>query len=144
MPRARKHFQAYRSRVRLLENLVPGPPTEMTRIAILESDPAAIGFCYDSSHDQIGGPKKFDLLLGLRDRLVAVHLSDRVREFVDHVIPGEGFVDWSKLCPILASASMTFPLLLEVMTANSVEKDPFRFLRLAFKSGRELYHRIHG
>jgi sugar phosphate isomerase/epimerase len=126
-----------------LENVTPGPATEVVRRAILETDPAAIGFCYDSSHDQIGGPNEFELLLELRERLVAVHLSDRVREFVDHVIPGEGFIDWSKLCPILASARITFPLLLEVMTTNCVEKDPLRFLSQAFESGRELYHRIH-
>jgi sugar phosphate isomerase/epimerase len=127
-----------------LENVAPGPATELVRRAILESDPTTIGFCYDSSHDQIGGPKGFDLLLELKERLVAVHLSDRVREFVDHVIPGDGFIDWNMLCPILASARMTFPLLLEVMTTNSIEKDPSRFLGMASKEGRSLYHRIRG
>jgi sugar phosphate isomerase/epimerase len=125
-----------------LENVSPGPATELVRRAILETDPAIIGFCYDSSHHQIGGPNPFDLLLELIDRLVAVHLSDRVREFVDHVIPGEGFIEWGTLCPILRASKMTFPLLLEVMVTHSFEKDPVRFLSLAFKSGRELHHQI--
>ncbi len=32
------------------------------------------------------------LLAQLRHRLIAVQLSDRIRDFVDHVIPGEGFI----------------------------------------------------
>lgn len=125
-----------------LENVCPGPATELVRRAISETDPATIGFCYDSSHDQIGGPKPFDLLVELIDRLVAVHISDRVKEFVDHVIPGEGFIAWDVLCPILATSKMDFPLLLEVMIANSSEKEPGKFLSLAFKSGCALHNRI--
>ncbi|OGO38764.1 MAG: hypothetical protein A2147_03505 [Chloroflexi bacterium RBG_16_57_8] len=126
-----------------LENLMPGPATELIRRVILEGDPSTIGFCYDSSHDQIGGHRDFDLLLELKERLVAVHLSDRAREFVDHLIPGEGFIHWDSLCPILASAEMAFPLLLEIMITNSVEKDPAKFLSLAFSRGSTLYHRLH-
>jgi sugar phosphate isomerase/epimerase len=125
-----------------LENVAPGPATELIRKTILDSDPATIGFCYDSSHDQIGGPRAFDLLLELRERLFAVHLSDRVREFVDHVMPGEGFIDWDTLVQILASARITFPLLFEVMTTNSFEKDPSRFLSMAFNRGCALYGRV--
>jgi len=126
-----------------LENVMPGPATELVKRIILESDVADIGFCYDSSHDQIGGPHSFDLLLELRDRLRAVHLSDRVKEFVDHVIPGEGFIHWDSLCSILRASKLTFPLLLEVMIMHSSEKDPVRFLNLAFNSGRKLYHQIY-
>lgn len=125
-----------------LENVLPGPATELVKRAILETDYNSIGFCYDSSHDQIGGPKPFDLLMELSNRLVTVHLSDRLREFVDHVIPGEGFIDWNGLCPILKESEIRFPLLLEVMTTNDSEKDPVRFLNLAYKSGCDLYDRI--
>jgi len=126
-----------------LENVMPGPATELVKGIILENDIGNIGFCYDSSHDQIGGPHSFDLLLELRDRLKAVHLSDRVKEFVDHVIPGEGFIHWDILCSILRASKLAFPLLLEVMITNSSEKDPVRFLDLAFNSGRKLYHQIY-
>lgn len=121
-----------------LENVAPGPATELVRMAVLEAEPGAIGFCYDSSHDQIDGPRPFSLLMELRQRLVAMHLSDRVRAFVDHVLPGEGFIRWDTLCGVLAARSLTFPLLLEVMTANSTQKDPATFLDIAFEKGQAL------
>ena len=78
-----------------LENVFPGPANDIVRQALCILDPQYFGFCYDSSHDQIGGPRPFDLLAELSDRLMAVHLSDRSREFVDHIIPGEGFINWT-------------------------------------------------
>lgn len=126
-----------------LENVLPGPATKLIERAIIETDPDTIGFCYDSSHDQIGGPKPFALLKELKDRLIAVHLSDRVKEFVDHIIPGKGFIDWDDLCSILRNLKITFPLLLELMTTNSYEKDATSFLKSAYKSGSDLYDRIY-
>ena len=125
-----------------LENLIPGPATELVRKTLLELDSKYIGFCYDSSHDQIKGPRSFELLQELKSKLVAVHLSDRVKEFVDHVIPWEGFVDWDELCRILKDSNVTFPLLLEVMTTHSAEKDPVKFLTLAYERGCRLYDKI--
>ena len=125
-----------------LENVLPGPATELIRMILLEIDSKYIGFCYDSSHDQIEGPHSFELLEELKRKLVAVHLSDRVKEFVDHVIPWEGFIDWDELCRILKGSNLTFPLLLEVMTTHSAEKDPVKFLTLAYERGCRLYDKI--
>jgi sugar phosphate isomerase/epimerase len=82
------------------------------------------------------------LLERLSGRLIAVHISDRIREFVDHVIPGEGFIDFSKLCALLAKAKIEFPLMLEVMTANSSIKDPRAFLKAAKEASTDLENRI--
>ena len=125
-----------------LENLVPGPTTELVRRILLEYDSKYIGFCYDSAHDQIDGPRSFELLQQLKNKLVAVHLSDKVKEFVDHVIPWEGFIDWDELCGILKGSNVTFPLLLEVMTIHSAEKDPVKFLALAYERGCRLWDKI--
>lgn len=121
-----------------LENLFPGAPMELIKQAVLRADSPNIGFCYDSSHDQIGGPKSFDLLDDMKDRLFAVHISDRVREFVDHVIPWEGFIDWEGLCAVLRKTNFSSPLLLEVMTANSAAKETEAFLRLAYERACKL------
>jgi sugar phosphate isomerase/epimerase len=121
-----------------LENVLPGPATDLIRRALPRLDRRAFGFCYDSSHDQIGGPRPFDLLDELGERLVAVHLSDR-REFVDHVIPGEGFIDWSVLAERLRATPFGGPLLLEVSVTHSAEKEPRRFLDLAYNRGRQLH-----
>lgn len=125
-----------------LENVLPGPATELIRRVLLEFDSKYIGFCYDSSHDQVDGPRSFDLLKELKSKLVAVHLSDRIKPFVDHVIPWEGFIDWDELCRILKDSNVTFPLLLEVMTTHSAEKDPVEFLNLAYERGCRLYDKI--
>ncbi len=129
-----------RSGVRLaLENVLPGPATELVCQAVEGLDEAHFGFCYDSSHDQIGGPRPLDLLARLRGRLIAVQLSDRIRDFVDHVLPGEGFIEWHAICDQLRLAHFDRPLLLEVLTIYSAEKDPRRFLQRAQQQAMALF-----
>jgi len=125
-----------------LENPVPGPATDLVRCALAELNPDYFGFCYDSSHDQIGGPRSFDLIHELRDRLVAVHISDLIEEFVDHVIPGEGFINWSKLAESLKKACFKGPFVIEVVMTHSRTKEPFEFLKLAYEKGNSLYEMI--
>lgn len=126
-----------------LENVMPGPATDLVRLALQRLDSQYFGFCYDSAHDQIGGPRPFDLLAQLAGRLRAVHLNDRARDFVDHLIPGEGFIDWPTLCSLIQASAFTGPLALEVDTRHSREKDPLRFLLLAYERGRHLcYHTL--
>ena len=125
-----------------LENVLPGPATDLIRQTLPRLDPRAFGFCYDSAHDQIGGPRPLDLLAELSDRTVAVHLSDRIREFIDHVIRGEGFIDWETLAEMLRKSRFAGPLLLEVMVTHSAEKETRRFLELARRRGGQLCDRV--
>jgi sugar phosphate isomerase/epimerase len=121
-----------------LENVLPGPATDLVERVLDRLDPEWFGFCYDSSHDQIGGPRPMDLLARLRHRLIAVQLSDRARDFVDHMLPGEGFIHWRDVCSELSQAGFDRPLLLEVATTNSVVKEPSQFVRLAHRQGMQL------
>jgi sugar phosphate isomerase/epimerase len=118
-----------------LENVCPGPATDLVRRALLELDPSIFGLCYDSSHDQIDGPRPFDLIDAFPDRIFAVHLSDRIADFVDHVIPGEGFIAWPELCQHLRQAHYRQPVMLEVMMKHSRFKEPGKFLREAYEAG---------
>jgi sugar phosphate isomerase/epimerase len=127
-----------------LENMAPGSASHLVKKIVEEAAPTRIGFCYDSSHDQVDGPRSFELLRGLKDRLIAVHLSDRIKPFTDHVIPWEGFIHWDELCPILKSCNIHFPLLLEVATTYSAEKDPEKFLKLAYLAGSKLWDIVMG
>ena len=123
-----------------LENVHPGPATDLVR-RVLENLPGDIfGFCYDSSHDQIGGPKPFTLLEDMSDRLLALHLSDRVREYVDLVIPGDGFIDWENLCGRIRNTGYGGPVTLEVLTEHSRVKERKEFVRLAFEQAARLYN----
>jgi sugar phosphate isomerase/epimerase len=125
-----------------LENMMPGPASTLIVALVKDADPACIGFCYDSSHDQVDGPRTFELVEELKHRLIAVHLSDRIKPFTDHVIPWEGFIHWDELCPILKTCNIQFPLLLEVATTFSAEKDPEKFLKLAYQAGCKLWDKI--
>jgi sugar phosphate isomerase/epimerase len=121
-----------------LENVLPGVATELICLAVEALDPATFGFCYDSSHEQIGGPRPIGLLTRLQKRLIAVQLSDRIRDFVDHVLPGEGFVDWGDVCAALHQAHFDRPLLLEVAATHSAVKDRESFLRIAQNQAAQL------
>lgn len=123
-----------------LENVHPGPATDLVRRALDNLSGDIFGFCYDSSHDQIGGPKPFTLLKEMSDRLLALHLSDRVREYVDHVIPGDGFIDWENLCRLIRNSGYGGPVTLEVLTEHSRVKERKEFVRLAFEQAARLYN----
>ena len=123
--------------------MVPGKPTDLCVEMVKKADPIYIGFCYDSSHDQIDGPRPMDLLSELKDRVIAVHLSDRIREFVDHVIPGEGFVNFDEILPLLREANFTSPILMEVGVENSKYKDPEELVQRAHDAAEGFWNEVH-
>ena len=125
-----------------LENVLPGVATQLVEHVLSECAPQVIGFCYDSSHDQIGGPRPFTLLEEHKNRLIATHLSDRIGEFTDHVLPGEGFIDFRELTRILKTSHYCAPLLLEVMMTHSQFKDPIEFLAQAYRRAVEIYDEV--
>ena len=79
-----------------------------------------------------------------RTRLVAVHLSDRVRDLVDHVLPGDGFIDWPPVAALLRESTFGGPILLEVATTHSRVKEPRLFLASAHGRARALRDAIAG
>jgi len=100
--------------------------------------PEWFGFCYDSSHDQIGGPRPLDLPNPPPTtpyRRAALH---RIRDFVDHMRPDEGFINWPALCAELHQARCEQPLMLEVATTHSATKDPHEFLPRAHHQATKL------
>ncbi|MBN1427830.1 MAG: sugar phosphate isomerase/epimerase [Anaerolineae bacterium] len=122
-----------------VENVLPGPATELAQASVSHLDPACFGFCYDSSHDQIDGPNPFDLLGSFSRRLFAVHLSDRIAAYVDHVLPGEGFIDWAGLTQALRQADYDHPLLFEVAVTHSSAKEMEPFLELAYRRACQVH-----
>lgn len=104
---------AKENRIRFaLENVVPGKPTMLCEQMIEIWNPRYIEFCYDSSHDQIDGPNNMDLLKRQKERLIAIHMSDRIKEFVVHVILGEGFIHFDKIIPLLRESAFKGPVLM--------------------------------
>lgn len=125
------------------ENVLPGVATDLTEFAVNNSNPEYFGFCYDSSHDQIDGPRSFDLLRRNINRLKAVHVSDRIREFADHVTPGEGFIDFDEIAKIIHMFNPEFPLLMEVSMEHSKYKKAEQFLSVTYNEAKKLYNTIN-
>ena len=124
------------------ENVLPGVATDFMEDILNHSEPEYFGFCYDSAHDQIDGPRSFDLLSKYAGRLFSVHISDRIKEMVDHVTPGEGFIDFQSIVDILKHHSYDFPLLMEVMTMHSQYKSTEEFLKITYFKAQELLNGI--
>lgn len=124
------------------ENVVPGIPTDLCEEMIAYAHCDEIGFCYDSSHDQIDGPRPMNLLERQKNNLLALHISDRIKEFVDHVIPGEGFIDFNKICELIKLSGYQRPLMMEVETTHSKFKDSEEFLKMTYQQAVVLYDKI--
>lgn len=58
-------------------------------------DSPALGFCYDSGHDQVWSSAPYALLSRYQDRLFAVHLHDNNGLEDEHLSPGEGCINWA-------------------------------------------------
>jgi sugar phosphate isomerase/epimerase len=124
------------------ENVMPGITTELLKYILDKTNEEIFGFCYDSAHDQINGPNTFELLKNYKKKLIKVHLSDRIKEFVDHVIPGEGFIDFNEIETLIAQSEYNSPLLMEVMMEHSKYKDENMFLKITKDQGEKINNSI--
>lgn len=89
-----------------------------------------------------GDHDHYDLLERQKERVKAVHLGDRIREFVDHVPPGDGFIDWDTLMEVLQKTPFRGPWLFEVITLHATEQRPRPFLRHTYARAFAVYERI--
>lgn len=85
-----------------IENLRRPDYTEMI---LSKVDSPALGLCYDSGHDFLFGEPVYTILERHIDRLFALHLHDNCGDRDAHLIPGEGYVDWSRVNDILKGFS---------------------------------------
>ena len=126
-----------------LENVFPYHELDLLTEYLKYLNHELIGICYDSSHDQIDGPRDFTFLEKNKTKVMKAHISDRIKEFVDHVIPGEGFINFDKIIEYLKQSAFEFPLLLEVMMTHSrYNSSPELFLSEVYKKGSEIYEKI--
>ncbi|GLC30619.1 sugar phosphate isomerase/epimerase family protein [Clostridium omnivorum] len=126
-----------------IENLHPKASTEVVKRALNKLDREVFGLCYDSSHDQVDGPRDFNLLEEFGDRVIAVHLSDRIKEFVDHVVPGEGFIDFEIICNLLKRKGYSNSILMEVSKEHTIFKDDIKFLEETYRMGCIIFDKVN-
>jgi sugar phosphate isomerase/epimerase len=76
-----------------LENLPAG--NECLEYLFSQIPSPNLGFCYDSSHDNIAATFKWQALQKWGERLATAHISDNLGKKDDHFIPGQGNIDWT-------------------------------------------------
>lgn len=93
-----------------------------------------VGVCYDSGHGNIG----FGSLAQLdqaKDRLICIHLHDNNGSGDQHNLVFSGTVDWAHLARILAGASYSKCVSMEVSMRNAGVAEGKEFLERAFETG---------
>jgi len=92
------------------------------------------GFCYDSSHNRIYSKNDLALLENLANCIVTTHLSDNDGHQDRHWLPGEGIIDWEKVCKVFPQVDYAGYLTLEVYpTEQELKKTPEEFLAKAYQ-----------
>jgi len=92
-----------------------------------------LGFCYDSSHDNIARTFRGKALQKWGHLLVTTHFSDNLGTDDDHLLPGKGKIDWNSVRNSFP-ANYTGTLMLEV-DGPDAKKDftPEQFLQTGYE-----------
>lgn len=125
-----------------IENLHPDAATDVVEKALDVLESRYFGLCYDTSHAQIDGPREFPLLPKYADRIIAVHISDRIKEFVDHVVPGEGFIDFNIFTTYLKDCNYSSAILMEVSNLHTTYKTDRKFLQQTYNSAMKIHNSL--
>lgn len=99
-------------------------------------DSDRLGFCYDSGHENCY-TKGEDFLPKYGSRLMTMHLHDNDGTEDQHLIPGEGDIDWQAMVQKLDAAQNTGALTFEVTNEFSGLREgetPEEFLRRAYST----------
>jgi sugar phosphate isomerase/epimerase len=91
-----------------------------------------LGFCYDSSHENMSG-EPFFLLKKFSDKIIATHLSDNHGYSDEHLIPGQGIIDWHGLKSYLDKSDKLENLLFEIGTGEKLSEPLTVFLERALR-----------
>ena len=106
---------------------------------ILSQFPAStVGLCYDSGHDQLIPGQTFNLLRRWPRRLLTTHIHDNLGQSDDHLIPGQGIIDFSAFVRAFPWQTYNGYLTLEATMANSHLTDPAEFLTRALAAANQI------
>ncbi len=121
------------SNVRLVVENLPTADGSLICSSILDRFPdKLLGFCYDSSHENMSGPP-FHLLKNYYSRLTTTHLSDNHGASDEHLIPGEGSINWLQLKNYIDQSGLN-QILFEIGTGESLNTNLDDFIEKARKS----------
>ena len=110
---------------------------------MIEQFPDA-GFCWDTGHEAYAS-KNVQFMPIFGSRLKALHIHDNMLEHDDHMIPGDGNIDFDRVARQIAESPYEGSVMLELSTrlCNAYENvAPEEFYARAAKAGRELSAKI--
>lgn len=100
----------------------------------------SLGFCYDSGHEYCFSREQ-DFLGNFGNRLIEIHLHDNFGKNDQHMIPGDGDINWNLLKDRLKKTNYTGPIFLEVTDSlweHYQGLSDRKFLQLAINRARIL------
>lgn len=107
-------------------------------------DSEHLGLCYDSSHDALYGRPLGAVLSRWGNRLAATHFSDTHGEVDEHLLPGEGNIDFLVIASAFPFVSYNGPIQLEVHPHVDENMDLEAFCAVAIRRARKLRALITG
>lgn len=96
-----------------VENLTAAPverTVELYERLFERHDADTVGLCYDCGHAELVDPGRFTILESFGERLIATHLHDNHAVRDDHLLPGDGVIDWERLIALIAATPYATPL----------------------------------
>lgn len=121
-----------------LENLNQAPIEQSLELMdhVFGNHPASqIGLCYDSGHAELSEKGKFRILENFGDRLITTHLNDNKSVRDDHLLPGDGNIDFERLADLIAASPCEAPFPWET---------PYLHHGMGYGMGeRAFFHRMH-
>jgi len=77
-------------------------------------------FCIDTGHTFLWGTDPAEVIEMLKDRVYHLHIDDNLGEEDDHLIPGEGKIQWRRVKGALEHIGYTGFLVYELMPAENI------------------------
>ena len=97
-----------------------------------------VGICFDSGHYHVFFNDELDWEL-FKDRIFCVHLHDNDQSFDQHLLPGDGTLDWNETLRKIRKYGYTGPLTLELCYRNDYLEMNFEdFYKEGYLRGKKL------
>ncbi|PKK84285.1 MAG: hypothetical protein CVT49_03920 [candidate division Zixibacteria bacterium HGW-Zixibacteria-1] len=121
----------------VIENLPTAKGSWICEKLLEMFDDHQIGFCFDSSHENMSG-EPFHLLSKFYHRLTTTHLSDNHGQSDEHLVPGDGTIDWKELRRYIDKSALS-NILFEVGTGERLTEPLEQFVGRAGRKAAELF-----
>lgn len=111
----------------LTENLLNGAGSRVVTVSQLVREVGCphFGWCYDVGHHFSNGGGLADLL-NVCTAPLSLHIHDNHGNYDDHLIPGDGKIDWGELLRLLKTVGYKGDLVLEAHEQCKEAPDPLR------------------